>query len=293
VIRVTEGVVSGRDDEDVVSTESTSAARRDASLAAETDRPYPGNPRGVPAWEDGFGRYRVSFAKTPEELDEVLRLRFDVFHAELGHGTEGYLRDEDVFDRSCHHLLVRCDRSGEVVGTYRLMTRTLADSAPAFYSDCEFDLSGLPDDVLQRGVELGRACIARAHRGRRVLFLLWRGIGRYLEHNRKRYLFGCASLPTMDPAEIAAHYAMFRSGGHVAEDWIPIRESFRQEGFESIATDETPAEVVVPGLVRGYLQLGANVCGGPALDRAFGTTDFFMLLDANEIPPETYRRYVR
>ena len=49
----------------------------------------------------------------------------------------------------------------------------------------------------------------------------------------------------------------------------------------------------IPGLMRGYLQLGAEVCGGPAFDLDFGTSDFFMVLDSAKIPPDTYRRYVR
>ncbi len=44
--------------------------------------------------------------------------------------------------------------------------------------------------------------------------------------------------------------------------------------------------------MRGYLQLGAKVWGGPAYDLPFGTSDFFMVLDASKIPPEVYRRYV-
>ncbi len=292
MIRETEAVRSGLDGEDLVTEDSASFAREDAFGAAPVVRAYPGHPGGVPQWNDAIGRYRVGFATTPEELDEVLRLRFDVFNAELGHGTIGHLRDEDVFDRNCHHLLVRCDRSGEVVGTYRLMTRALAESGPGFYSDSEFDLAELPGAILEQGVELGRACVARAHRGRRVLFLLWRGIGHYLEHNRKRYLFGCASVPTTDARAIAAYYAMFARGGHVAQRWLTVRDDYRQQGFDPQLADRETS-VTIPSLVRGYLQLGANVCGGPALDRAFGTTDFFMLLDTQEIPAETYQRYVK
>ena len=35
----------------------------------------------------------------------------------------------------------------------------------------------------------------------------------------------------------------------------------------------------LPGLIKGYLRIGALVCGPPALDAEFGTADFFLLLD--------------
>lgn len=264
--------------------------RSDAPALRSERTPYPSHPEAVPEWEDRFGRYRVSFARRAHELEEVLRLRFDVFNVELGHGPVGARRDEDVFDSSCHHLLVRCERSGDVVGTYRFMTREQASSGPGFYAGAEFDLAPLADEILDRGVELGRACIARAHRGRRVLFLLWRGIGRYLEHNRKRYLFGCASLPSLDPRRIAPLDDGLRRAPTRGLPWLPVRPDYRRAPEVRDPDDEPLA---MPSLLRGYLQLGAVVCGGPAYDTAFRTTDYFMLLDAEKIPQKTYNRYVR
>lgn len=267
---------------------ASNPARAGAQLST-----YPMEPSGVPPWEDSFGRYTVSFARSPAELDEVLRLRFEVFNVELGHGesNDWNRRDEDVFDASCHHLLVRCQRSGEVVGTYRLMTQALANAGPGFYSDGEFDLAELPTSVVDHGVELGRACIARAHRGRRVIFLLWRGIGHYLEHNQKRFLFGCASIPELDANYVEKLRIELARGGHISDGpWIEAREGYRLADREAPRCSQ---EAEIPGLMRGYLQLGAEVCGGPAFDLDFGTSDFLMVLDSAKIPPESYRRYVR
>jgi len=256
---------------------------------------YPLLPAAVPAWEDRAGRYEVGFARSRGELDEVLRLRFSVFQRELGHGSAAphSPRDEDEFDAHCHHLVVRCKRSGDVVGTYRLMTDDLARRGPGFYSSQEFRIQELPTAVLREGLELGRACIARAHRGRSVLFLLWRGIGAYLHHNGKRYLFGCTSLPTLDAERSIRVADSLRVSGH----WS---SSLRVTATPAYAKPPTPATQNhggdepdgLPQLMRSYLNLGAEICGGPAYDAAFGTTDFFMLLDASGVAPKTYRRYV-
>ena len=181
-------------------------------------RSYPRCPDGVPDFAFRRGAYKTHFARTWRELDQVFKLRYEVFNRELGEGlalSEASQRDEDRFDAACHHLIVRNAQSDEVVGTYRLMTHELAARAGGFYSSREFELDALPTPLLHGGVELGRACIAKAHRGRRVLFHLWRGIGAYLVHNRKRYLFGCASVPSLDGAALSALGHKLRDGGHL------------------------------------------------------------------------------
>jgi putative hemolysin len=64
-----------------------------------------------------------------------------------------------------------------------------------------------------------------------------------------------------------------------------------------VGVDET-GEVVgtyrlLPPLVRGYLALGARVCGRPAHDPLFGTADFDTLLSITDIDPRTLRRLTR
>jgi putative hemolysin len=46
---------------------------------------------------------------------------------------------------------------------------------------------------------------------------------------------------------------------------------------------------LVPPLLKGYLRLGAWVCGPPALDADFGVADLFVLLDIAKVDP----RYIK
>jgi putative hemolysin len=136
-------------------------------------------PELLPDFEAEAGRYAVRFARTPEELDAVLRLRFGVFNLELAEGLDSSFltgRDEDEFDATSHHLLV-CEReSGRAVGTYRLRTAELDIESRGFYSAVEFNLACLPPQVAEESVEIGRACVAREDRNTQVLFLLWQGL---------------------------------------------------------------------------------------------------------------------
>ena len=254
--------------------------------------------RDAPPVRLRHGRYELRFARTTAELDEILRLRFDVFNLELGEGLESSFltrRDEDPFDRACHHLLVEDKASGAVVGTYRMQTSEMAEAASGFYSAGEFTLEALPRDVLANGVEVGRACISRGHRARQVLFLLWRGLAAYLMHFGKHYLFGCCSLSTQDPElGLALHRRLATCGKlHPGLAVAP------RAGHECLATAASygagcaaaEPEVEVPPLFATYLRYGALVCGPPAIDREFKTVDWFVLLDTNALDPRTFRSF--
>ncbi len=227
------------------------------------------------------GKYELRFASTREELDAIERLRFEVFNLELEEGLAASYdtgKDEDAFDQVCHHMMIYKASAG-VVGTYRFQTVEMAtEGGLGFYSASEFDMRTLPEDVIKAGVELGRACIAKEHRSLKVLYLLWKGIGMYLMHNKRRYLFGCTSLTSQDPAEGLGVYNLLQQQGHVHPDITVLP----QPDFTCIPeTDDLAANTKprVPRLMRAYLSLGAQVCSPPALDRMFKTIDYFTLFD--------------
>jgi putative hemolysin len=241
----------------------------------------------------GYGRYQVRFARTRDELDELLHLRFEVFNLELGEGLEASFatrRDRDLFDDACHHLLVEDLTTGAIVGTYRMQTWEMARAAKGFYSTGEFELEALPPEVLARSVEVGRACIDRQHRSRQVLFLLWKGLAAYMMWCGKRYLFGCCSLSSQDPGAGLALYRQLEAGGRVH----PTLRVAARPGFECRLgeLEEVPITVVeVPPLFGIYLRYGAMVCSPPAIDRAFKTIDYFVIVDVDELDPRTFRAF--
>ncbi|TBL30637.1 GNAT family N-acetyltransferase, partial [Verrucosispora sp. SN26_14.1] len=47
---------------------------------------------------------------------------------------------------------------------------------------------------------------------------------------------------------------------------------------------------LIPPLLRGYLRLGAQVCGEPGYDPDFGVADYYVLLDLDRMNPR-YRRH--
>ena len=256
---------------------------------------YPRNPRGLPPMVLERGDYRLHFASTRGELDALLKLRFDVYNLELGEGlqeSEQTGRDADAFDAQCHHLFVQHKDSGECVGTYRLQTAAMAMEGGGFYTDQEFRVTEIPESILAEAVEVGRACIGRAHRNGQVLQLLWKGLANYLLWNDKRYLFGACSLSSQDPAEGVALYRELSASGSLH----PTLRIEPRSGWECAPGGVLPLSQAVPEtprLLKGYLNLGGHVCGEPALDCAFKTIDYLVLLDVEAMPPGLFRRFLQ
>jgi putative hemolysin len=200
-------------------------------------------------------------------------------------------RDEDEFDKTCHHLIVVENASGRIVGTYRVRTMEMAQSAFGFYSASEFAVENLPYEVLAQSLEAGRACIAREHRNSRVLFLLWKGLAMYMQEKRKRYLFGCCSLPTQDCAEGGRAMRQLVADGFLHETLrVAPRKDYACRAEESF-NDDSNETVRLPKLFETYLRIGARVCGEPAIDRQFKTIDFFVIVDVKNMPGKYYRMF--
>ena len=235
------------------------------------------------------GRYDVRIASDPKEIRSALKLRHEVFHLEMAAGdvsTAGAL-EFDEYDFKCRHLIVVEKCSGKTVGTYRINSIGPEQNIRSFYSYNEFTIDDLPDEVLYDGLEIGRACIAADHRNTKVLFLLWKGLANCLTRTGKRFFFGCCSIFTRDPAVGEKTYRQLASEGH-------FHPSFRVEPrknalyFKSETTLGN-GRIELPSLFSMYLRIGAKVCGPPMIDEQFGTIDFFVIFDLQNISGK-YRR---
>ncbi len=225
---------------------------------------------------ESLRRYEVRLARTPHDVAAVQRLRFRVFNLELGAGlADSYAtgRDEDHFDRICDHLLVENLDTGAVVGTYRIQSGKRAAEHEGYYSEREFDFAPY-EKRRARILELGRACIDQDHRSFAVLNLLWTGIAWYARESGARFLMGCSSIHSNDPATAVA--AARQLERHLIE---PTMRTVPRPGFDCPQVDASVERVSIPKLLKTYLSFGAEICAPPAIDHAFGTIDFLTSID--------------
>lgn len=264
-------------------------------------------PPVLPRIHAEVGHYRLRLAETAEDREAVCRLRFRVFNIELGEGLESSYDtglDTDEFDQLCEHLLVEDTRNRKIVGTYRMQSGQTAAANLGYYSEREFSFA--PFEPLRPEIlELGRASIDREHRTPEVLTLLWRGIAQYATDKGLRYLVGCSSLNSKDPAEGWQMYGLLHPYRCAPEFETEVTEAFAcPREHDGRATQQTATEestllsnanenaVKVPKLLKTYLTIGARIAAPPAWDREFGTIDFLTLLDLRSISPSARNRFL-
>ena len=231
-------------------------------------------------------RYGVAFARSQDEVREAQRLRLRVFADELGarlNSASGI--DEDEFDPFCEHLLVRDENSGEVVGTYRILPPDAAARIGRIYSEQEFDLSRLAH-LRPSLVEVGRSCIHPAFRNGSVIALLWSGLARHVLKNNYAYLVGCASMGMADGGTNASAVYRKLSATSIAPP------EYRVFPHNPLPLRDSVDAVVVPPLIKGYLRLGAYICGEPAWDPDFNTADLLVLLPLSRVDPRYARHFL-
>lgn len=239
----------------------------------------------------GVSGYEMDTTRDQGGIEAAQRLRFQVFNLELGEGLEESNSsglDADAFDAQCDHLIIRESRTGLVVGTYRLQTGGMAGAGLGYYSAQEFDFA--PYETIRGEVlELGRACIHLDHRKRSVLELLWRGIVDYADKNGSRYLLGCSSLTSQDPAEGWCLYRQLE-GAYLAPDHLRTEPLPR---YAMVEPEHQTGPVKIPKLFGAYLNVGAVIAGAPALDREFKTIDFLTIFDLEQGSGAWKKRFIR
>ncbi|WP_433535519.1 GNAT family N-acetyltransferase [Micromonospora sp. CA-249363] len=245
---------------------------------------------GTPLTTSG---YTLLIADDPTQVAAAQRLRHEVFATELGAtlapGAAGL--DVDPFDAHCDHLIVREDSTGQVVGTYRLLPPGRTDRR---YAESEFDLTAL-DPLRDDLVETGRSCVHPDHRSGAVINLMWAGLTRYLHLRGSRWLGGCASVPVDDDGRTVAGVWAQAQARHLSPPPLrvrPLRPWFAEPAAALATPSDPAARVAVPPLLRGYLRLGAWICGEPSYDPDFRCADFYVLFSLDRMNPRYLRHFL-
>ena len=245
----------------------------------------------------------LRLAETLDEVEAAQALRYRIFYegtaAKATEEMAALKRDFDAFDDYCDHLLVfdrsRGDGPEAVIGTYRLMRREAAERCGRFYTEDEYDIANLlnfPGDIL----ELGRSCIAEKFRTGPTMQLLWRGVVEYVLAHDVGLLFGCASLPGVEPDRLALQLS-FLYHHHLAP---PALRTWalpeRYVAMNRIPPEEFSAPRVMrelPPLLKGYLRVGGFIGEGAVVDYDFGTTDVCVVVKTEWMAERYYRHFVR
>ncbi len=92
---------------------------------------------------------------------------------------------------------------------------------------------------------------------------------------------GCGSIHSTDKENALRVYNFFKEKNSIADIYVPPLKNNIIIDYNIKINENNYFSI--PPLIKGYLRLGAKICGEPALDKEFGTTDFFILLDQDKI----------
>lgn len=247
-------------------------------------------------------KLQVRLAETPLDLEAAQALRYRVFYEEMGAIPSAEIqlrrRDFDSFDAVCDHLLVidpaRSNGHPHVVGTYRLLRKSVAEWAGGFYSQQEFDIGPLIDHPGEI-VELGRSCVDEEYRTRAVMQMLWGGLAAYIEAHDIRLMFGCASLPGTEPEAVRSALSYLHHFHLAPETLRPRALDARYVAMGVLPPadlDRLAVLAELPPLMKGYLRVGGFVGDGAVVDLQFNTTDVCIIVKTDSISAKYRRHYM-
>tara|TARA_Y100000588_G_scaffold371646_2_gene443213 strand:- start:292 stop:1074 length:783 start_codon:yes stop_codon:yes gene_type:complete len=229
------------------------------------------------------GSLTVRLADGESDIDAAQSLRYRVFYEEMTAQPSDEMaakkRDFDRFDVYCDHLLVidkdRPSGTDQVVGTYRLLRRSIADRHDGFYSPWEYNI----DRVLENPgelLELGRSCVEAPYRNRATMTLLWRGIAAYVMHYEVPLMFGCASFQGIDPNAHKLTLSYLYHFHMAPEDIRPVAQPEHFVEMNRISKEEINTHAAIrsiPPLIKGYLRLNGFVGDGAVIDPQWNSVD--------------------
>ncbi len=258
---------------------------------------------GLPAIESiRIGDLEVCLSDDPELILAAQQLRYEVFYEEGNAQSSNFQKilrlDQDLFDTTADHLLVidhGADDGRQVVGTYRLLRQEAADKLGGFYTSHEFDIGGL-QTTGNNLLELGRSCVHKDYRTKKVMDILWHGLAAYIQNYNIDFMFGCASFPGVkidkyhETFSYLYHHHLARSAIRpkaLENQFIPLNWMNTRDLDVKRAIKNTPP------LIKGYLRTGAVIGDGAVIDSQFGTVDICILIEIQSIAERYSKHYMR
>jgi putative hemolysin len=259
------------------------------------------------------GPYRVYCTpaeRIPHVLREIGRLREIAFRNE-GEGT-GRSMDLDRFDLYYLHLFVWHQVNREVVGAYRIgradqILKRIGLSG--LYTHSLFKYGRGIRRLLPASLELGRSFVRPEYqKAYAPLWLLWKGIGRYVARRRiYTNLIGPVSISDdyhvlsrhLIRSVLQAHYFSWELGRWVrprrpprlnpSPPWdtgLLCRGLRNVELFSELVADLENRKRSLPVLLRHYLKVGATVLGFNVDPRFSNALDALVLVDLTRMDPK-------
>lgn len=266
--------------------------------------------------KDNKSIYLTEFKIAPNLLEEIGRLR-EITFRKVGEGT-GKTKDLDKYDEYYKHIVVWDEQDLEIVGSYRLgICKEILKNGDKslIYNSEQFDFHSEFNDILNKGIEMGRSFVQMRYWGSSALDYLWQGIGAYLsKYEGFEYLFGAVSISDSYPSDaknmlVYYHKKWFSDERKMVSSKNPfIMEEKALENIKPIFDGDNHKEdflklkmsirqfsMSVPTLLRRYVDLtdfGGTKFLDFGVDESFANSiDCFVVVDLKMLRADFKERY--
>ncbi|OAQ41593.1 hemolysin [Pedobacter psychrophilus] len=242
-------------------------------------------------------------------IKEIGRLR-EITFREVGEGTNKS-SDLDAYDIYYHHLFIWDLEAKMIVGAYRIGKGDeifYSYGKKGFYIYELFKIKHQFFPVLRQSLELGRSWIRKEYQQRPLpLFLLWKGILKYLIDNPKyKYLIGPVSISNVfskfskslivnfiyrnhfdaEMAQMVKPRKQFKVDFSKIDADILTAGSSSLKNLDSLIGEIETSHIKVPVLLRQYIALNAKIICFNIDPKFSDCLDGFLVLDLESVPAD-------
>ncbi|MGB4776173.1 MAG: GNAT family N-acyltransferase [Daejeonella sp.] len=259
--------------------------------------------------EKNYEVYICPSPKIPNIIKEIGRLR-EITFREIGEGTNKKT-DLDEYDIYYNHLFIWDNEVDKVVGAYRIGRGDeifYSMGKRGFYLNELFKIKDQFYPVLRKSLELGRSWVRKEYQQKPLpLFLLWKGILKYLINNPKyQYLIGPVSISnsfSKFSKSLIVDFIYKNHFDHELAQYVKPRKKFKVDfskidadlllesketlkDLDNLIADVERSHIKIPVLLRQYLSLNARIICFNIDPKFSNCLDGFLVVDLEKIPKE-------
>jgi putative hemolysin len=259
--------------------------------------------------EKNYEVFIVPTSVIPNVIREIGRLR-EITFREIGEGTNKST-DLDEYDIYYHHLFIWDTEAKLIVGAYRLGLGNeifYSYGKRGFYISELFKIKSQFAPVLKKSIELGRSWVRKEYQQKPLpLFLLWKGILKYLIDNPKyRYLIGPVSISNSFSTfskSLIVDYINRNHFDHELAKYVRPRKKFKVDlghldsdvllsgednfkGLDNLISEVETRNIKVPVMLRQYIALNAKIISFNIDPKFSDCLDGFLVLDLEKVPQD-------
>ena len=199
----------------------------------------------------------------------------------------GFRPSEDLYDAHGEVLAVTDTRTGDIVGSCRVLSPGEARQAGGNDIDRRFD-TALLIVLRERMVEVDSPSVHPLYRFDDVVAHLWAALARYLIDNRFDFIVGTARVGMLDGGHVAASIHRLACARYFSPDDLRVYPR-RDIGLDRFCGTRL---VTLPPLLKAYLEMGAWVCGEPAHRAEVAAAEFPMLMPLARMQGPDAKRFL-